>query len=144
MRSVRMDDGCLLSVSTAAVVDTAQTVDVSRSKQAVLANLLVGARVLEQEIASDAIAAARGPTNPTLASGKGRQPKERVSAGAVRGHPRSVRRVNLGDAVDLVGTEHDAEAGTGLGCAWIRPWCRSHASVRVLQAATLVGESARA
>jgi hypothetical protein len=79
-----MDNGGLLSVSTAAVVETAQTVDVSRRRQAALANRVVGARVLEQEIASDALAGVRGPTNTTLASGKGCQPKERLSAGAIR------------------------------------------------------------
>jgi hypothetical protein len=71
-----MDNGGLLSVSTAAVVEPAQAVDVSRRKQAVLANLLVGESVLEQGRSSDAIAGVRRPINTTLASDKGRQPRE--------------------------------------------------------------------
>jgi hypothetical protein len=87
MCSVRMDNGGLPSASTAAVVETGQTIDVSKRNQAVLGNPLVGARVLDREISSNAIAGVRKLTNTTLASRKGSQLKEPVFGGAVRRRP---------------------------------------------------------
>ena len=66
MLSDRMDNAGLLPVSTASVVETAQRIDVDRRNQTVLANLLVGEHVPEQERSSHAIERGRGPTNNLL------------------------------------------------------------------------------